>query len=384
MKLLVIDPWGIKTLAPYTNGFCYGLSFSCDLTLATNHFYENKTDADYRIYKLFFKKSEQMKDSLLRRIIRGFEYLRAYRKITKIVKREKFDAIEIEWCLMYRIDPFLIKRLKKYAPVIYKAHNVIPHEHGERKIGSLNKVYNVADYIVLHGKTIRDELVSLFPSIDQNKIIVQPFGTFEIDTSFKPNLLPVDLVKKVNEYRKRFIFFGGLFYNKGVDRLINIWIENPDRDALLIVAGKSSSDYHELQELKPVICNAKNILFLDEFVDDNTLNYLINASQAVILPYRHASMSGVLFTSAAFSKPVLCTDAGSLSEYFKDGEHGLLVHNDDHSLRDGINKLIRTGNHDLQKKGDSFNRYIVSSFSWIQIAKQLVGVLSRKLLKVKE
>lgn len=378
MKILVVDPWGIKTLSPYANGFYYGLSASCTLSVASNYYFENKTSGKYQIIRVFFKKSEKMKDGVLRSIVRGIEYVNAYKKIIKLVKKEKYEYVEIEWCLMYKLDRLFLKIIKKYSQVIYKAHNVIPHEHGEKKIPDLSSIYSIADYIIFHGIKIKDEFSSLFPSICKEKVIIQPFGTFDINTSFDEGIVPEIIRNKIAAFATIYIFFGGLFYNKGVDRLVDSWVKGDNHNSLLIIAGKASSDYYEYKNQKDLICSTNNILLLDEFVCDNTLSYLITKSDAVIIPYRHASMSGVLFTSSAFSKPVLCTNVGSLCEYFVDKVHGFLVSNDVSGIDIGIKTLQSTDKNELKKMGIAFHNYVADHYSWVKIGESLVEELIKR------
>lgn len=379
MKILVIDPWGVKTLSSYSSGFYFGLSKCSELTVISNYYFENKNKINCHFLKYFFKKSENMKDGIIRKLVRGFEYVNAYRKIISHIKKNKYDVVEIEWLLMYKIDVYFIKKIKKYTKVLYKAHNVIPHEHGENQVGSLNKIYSAVDWIILHGNSIKKEFDYFFPNIDDAKIIIQPFGTFDMDVSFDIEAIPNEIVDEVKSFKRKYIFFGGLFFNKGVDRLISVWAENSSKEALLIVAGKSSSDYVELKEQASLIESLPNILFLDEFVCDNTLNYLIHSSDVVLIPYRHASMSGVLFTAAAFSKPVMCTDVGSLGEYFVNSSHGFLVSNDDNGINKGLKLLNQTTKEELKEKGVAFNNYVKQNYAWETICRLLVKEIDARL-----
>ena len=56
------------------------------------------------------------------------------------------------------------------------------------------------------------------------------------------------------------LFFGNIFFNKGADRLVQIWKENQNRigNNLLIIAGRIREEYAEYTELvKEVIREAK-------------------------------------------------------------------------------------------------------------------------------
>ncbi len=368
MKVLIIDPWGVKSTSHYTNGISSGLAKKCQLTLATNYYYESTTNAEYEINRLFFKESELMESGLKRTIIRGLEYIEAYRKIISIVKKSNYDVIEIEWLLSYKLDILFIKILKKYAKVFYKAHNVIPHEHGERKIKDLKKIYSCVDYIILHGNAIKEEFQLIFPHISSEKIIIQRHGTYiNKKTSYDLEKIKPEIIESVKNYERIYIFFGSIFYNKGVDRLIHVWREAKINNALLVIAGKVVSDYNEIWKNMNEIKNTKNLLLINEYVDNNTLNYLIEKSNAVFITYRHASMSGVVFTAAEFNKVILCTDTGSMKEYFVHGENGFLCDNDEAAILKMIRHINELSDEKLRDMGKKLNSYITENFSWENI-----------------
>ena len=126
--------------------------------------------------------------------------------------------------------------------------------------------------------------------------------------------------------------------------------------------GKSSF-YPQLQQqiqggLPP------NMLLIDQFLDDNTLNFAITKSCCIILPYRHASMSGIIYTAAAFAKPVLCTRAGALAEYVVNGEHGLVCGADDPSLQRALLEGMTCSAEKWNQMGSALQKHIQTHYSW--------------------
>ncbi len=73
--VLLIDPWGVRGSERYLNGLISGLSENVNLTLITNKYYELVPGINYKVIKLFFKKSENMDSGLKRKVIRGLEYI---------------------------------------------------------------------------------------------------------------------------------------------------------------------------------------------------------------------------------------------------------------------------------------------------------------------
>lgn len=374
MKVMMIDPWGVNNLSMYTNGICQGINKHVELTLVTNFYFKRTTNEDYSLKPLFFKVSEKMKRGKARNIVRGIEYIKSYIKVINELKKESYDVIHIQWLLLYRFDSIILKQIKKYCKkLVYTAHNVLPHSTGEKYIDKLRKIYSVVDTIILHGDGIRKEFESLFPEY-KHKVVIQKHGTYlNQNTKFDIENIDSEIINKIEKYDKIFIFFGIMFYNKGVDRLVKAWIDNfKMENHLLIIAGRKSDKYKEMNDIEDEIYNCDNILYINKYIEDNLLNYLINKSDIVVLPYRHASMSGVVFTAAEFRKPVLVTNTGAISEYIVNGENSFLIENDHQQLYEVLKHIICTrSKKDLQDMGNLLNSYIAINYSWNNIGKKL-------------
>jgi glycosyltransferase involved in cell wall biosynthesis len=158
--------------------------------------------------------------------------------------------------------------------------------------------------------------------------------------------------------------YGRHFFNKGTDRLLKIWRQNfSSKNCLLIIAGGIPANYYELhEEISKGLPD--NIYLIDHYLNDNLLNYCLYLADAVILPYRHASMTGVVFTAAAFQKPLLATDVGSIREYLSPNTDSFLCENSDGELMKCIDDLIETPSDILKEMGKQFSNNIEKRFSW--------------------
>lgn len=372
-KVLLIDPWGTSNTSEYLNGLIYGLGSVTDLTVFTNSYFNLKVDTNVDIHRVFFKKTEVMARTTLRRVLRGLEYIDGYRQIFKYLKRhDQYDVIHIDWLLMYSLDVKYIKKLKQYTKkIVYTAHNVLPHINGKEYISRLDKIYAECDKIILHGESIKKEFETYFPKY-VDKIYIQKHGcNLSPSIGYDESKVPEDIKVKISKYEKLYIFFGYVFFNKGTDRLVNLW--DPSwNDSLLIIAGRRDGEYPQLDALKDKIKKSDNILELNGFVDDNLLNYLIDRSVIILLPYRHASMSGVVFTATDFKKTILCTNVGALPEYLENGVDSFIVENNEQALKKKIDEIRFLKKEDLQEMGNRLANNISNKCSWKKIASRLV------------
>jgi glycosyltransferase involved in cell wall biosynthesis len=114
-------------------------------------------------------------------------------------------------------------------------------------------------------------------------------------------------------------------------------------------------------------------LYLKGFAEDNLLNYLVVKSDLVILPYRAGSMSGVAFTAAELSTPILCTDFGTIREYVQDKVTGFIVENDNESLKEGLKSIDTQYTKEvLSSIGDSLHKSFMENYDWKVIGEKLV------------
>lgn len=372
-SIVIIDPWGINNEEHYLAGLCSGLSKKNKIVLFTNY-YSCIDIENIEYHKIFFKYSEKMNRTILRKILRGFEYIFTYIRIVLFLRKRTVNVVHIEWLLNYRSDIFFLKSIKKRCDkLIYTAHNILPHINSNQYIDQLSKIYFVVDTILVHGDKIRNEFQCIFPQYIA-KVKIQKHGIYlGQNTKYDLSLIEKDYINVIEKFNKIYIYFGHIFYNKGVDRLINIWIDEfHNENILLIIVGKKHEDYAELNKLENCIYKTKNILYIDKYVNDNLLNFFITKSNLIILPYRHASMSGIVFTAAEFSKPILCTDTGALSEYILNNKNSFIVENSDIAIK---NKLIhifkKIDNNELKLMGINLNKYINENYSWNKICDKL-------------
>ena len=374
MRVLIIDPWCSDDYEVYTIGLCEGLSKVVDTTLISA-FHESRKSSRYRIIPIFFKRSDMIKKrGKLRSVIRGLEYIVDYLKVLRHVKNEKYDVIHVEWALSYKIDVFFDKALKKYcSKMVYTAHNVIPHINGEKYIPSLKKLHKNFDAIIVHGEAIRQEYLTIFPE-DEGKVFIQRHGVHVTQkTIYNPDNVDKDLIsflEGIKNNGKIIACVGVVYYNKGTDRVIKYWKEEEKTsDNKLIVAGKVTATYEELEEAIDELPD--NVMFLPRYLNDDEYAYVLSKADIVTIPYRDASMSGIVYSAAAFSKPIVYTNTGSLNEYVGD-DGGFVTVNSDEGFALELGKAIALNNSILEAHGLELHERIYLNFNWDEISSRLV------------
>jgi len=375
-KVLIVDPWGRSGLDEYTSGLCEGLKKKgVDVLLCTNkHSPISINGIDVK--KFFFWISEVLTNrTMLRKLIRGFEYIYSWVVTVFFVAIFRPDVIHIQWFLMYRADLvnlFFLRLLCRRIKIVYTAHNIVPHNSGDKYIDELGDLYASVDTVVVHGQKLKSDLLSLFPFLDASKVCVMPHGAKNISLNYEFLNVPSFLREKMESKKKVFLFLGLMRENKGVDLLYKVWRDCDHKNSLLVLAGRKDDSYNELSFLEDEIHNDDSVVYYPYFMNTDTVSFLFDKACVVVLPYRNGSVSGVLFNAAAFSKPVLLTRFGSIEEYVIDDVTAKLIDFDYDSMLYGLRYCLSLSSECLTTMGEKNNAHIYSCFSWEAIANDMI------------
>lgn len=370
-KILLID----TSDSEYHKMLLHEMRKYLDVTSVSKYY-----SSDENAYKYFFPLSEKMKRGKIRKIIRGFEYIWGYIRTLTLVKTNKFDAIHIQWALIPKVDFFFFKRLRKYTEkIIYTAHDVIPHVSDKKSIRQNAKLYNLTDNLIVHGEYCVDEINKYYPEV-KGKIIIQHHGVYE-----KKNITISDRIYKKHELllnvtkSKKIVlgFLGQINEYKGIDVLIDAWSKYKlCNDIALIIAGKTIDTYKcEFKKIEYKIKEMHNIYFYNDWFDDEEEELFYSICDIIILPYKTASMSGVVFSAAKHSKTVISTTVGCLKEYLVPAaDYVYFTKPNAVSIQKIIDNLLTQDNIDklLEQKGICFGKFIYENYSWKKIVKQLI------------
>ena len=395
LKILIVDIWAEQgtNLYRYASGLAAGASEYADVTLAAPYSYRKPPEHDYRLINTFFPFTGKMKKhGFVRRVIRGAEYIHGYRRLARIAKKERFDVIQIEWPLRYKLDAVLYRKLKKGCRLfVYKAHNVLPHSTGEKFLEDIRVIYDMADVILIHGRNhIEEEFREYYPEF-LDKLLVQRHGVndprelrYDID---KVNPQLQRRVREVNSSNgKVYAFFGDIHEDKGLDRLVKIWLKDfRESSSLLVVAGRILGEYPAIRELEPAMKECRNLLYLPGYIYEDDVNFLMESCDMVILPYRRAYMGGVTYTCAEFGRTLLATDWGALKEYADDEADVFIVDNEDLPLRGKLTEIDRyESKSSLREMGRSLKEHFYRDYRWSRIEKDVIRAYEEKVAAADE
>lgn len=223
----------------------------------------------------------------------------------------------------------LLKKVKKKRPKCKRVgiiHNVLPHEAFPFQKRLLAELFKQTDHAIFLSKQTESEFLTL--GVDcKTTTLFHPVYPREI-----PAVNRVDLRRKwsIPEDKIILLFFGLIRPYKGLDVFLTALKESQfkNNEIHAVIAGEFYDSKEKYLNLIPADDKSR-ITLIDRFTTEEEAAELFKLSDALVLPYKTASQSGLTADAIYAGLPVIASDLLGISSYITDGVHGLLVKPDD-------------------------------------------------------
>lgn len=291
-------------------------------------------------------------------------------RIGRKIKKDSPDLLILKYWLPFFAPCFgtisrIVKRNKK-TKVLTICDNVLPHEKRPGDKALTKYFFKSVDYFILLSVKVKDDLLSI-KSDAKFKILPHP-----IYSNFG-ELVPKDEAKrKLNLTDNNLIlFFGFIRDYKGLDVLLRSMAELDD--IKLIVAGEFYSDKKIYLNLIDQLKIKNKVYLFTDFIPTSDVKYYFSASDAVILPYKDATQSGIVQIAMNFRKPVIATNVGGLNEVIFNYQTGYIVEKENpKALAEAIKRFYE------EKKENDFIKNIeseVGKYSWKKFTEGIKDII---------
>lgn len=304
--------------------------------------------------------------------INPISYLNTASKITK----EKPNLLLMRYWLPFFAPALgtVAKKLKKKGTKsIVIVDNMIPHE--KRFFDETFTKYflkNTDAYIVM-SKSVERDLLERKPDA---KYIFHPHPIYE---HFGEKIAKKEALKKLElseiegiEHKKILLYFGFVRKYKGLDLLLEAF-KYLDESYFLIIAGESYLSDSENAALQSQLDNhpkKQNIDTRLRYVSDQEVNLLFSAADANVLPYRHATQSGVSAIAFHFEVPSVVTDVGGLRDLIEPYNAGTIAKEPTSKAIQGAIEELFENKKDIDY-GENL-RDFKEKYSWENLAKKIL------------
>jgi len=167
------------------------------------------------------------------------------------------------------------------------------------------------------------------------------------------------------------LFIGRIEQYKGIKLLLDSFNEakKQKKDLKLIIAGSGNI----LPYMEKIKNHEDSIELVNRWICDNEFEGIIKRSDFLVLPYLDASQSGIIPLAFAFSKPVITTNVGALSEQVPTGT-GILVDPEKNQLTKAIIMMYNSPDLIIEY-GQNAQKYANSELSWDKSANILLNYI---------
>lgn len=264
-------------------------------------------------------------------------------KTARYINRLNPDLVAIDWWhpffgLAHRgVHFFLNKELKK--KVVFITENVISHEANKvDKILTKFALRKAKAFLAL-SNAVKSQLQEMF----QQRVFQSILPVYDFyQTHNHPPVLKSEFGFKDNQIV--FLFFGIVRYYKGLDLLIEAFaqLKKENKEIKLLIAGEFYDKNPIYQQLIEQYQLNNDIVMVNQFIKEEEVHKYFEAADAVVLPYRSATQSGILSMAYGFKKPVLVTKVGELANLVQNKKTGLVIESSDQEqIYLAMNEFIR-------------------------------------------
>jgi glycosyltransferase involved in cell wall biosynthesis len=304
-----------------------------------------------------------------------------YRNLATLLREAKgAEAVHFQWPLGPRTDPPLWNALKRAGKrVVYTAHNVVPHEAGNRAESHTDWLYTQADAIIVHGQKLKDLLLRQV-SIAESRVNVIPLGNYNFiaDQSHQWSRETARRSFGWGEAEQVVLFFGLIRPYKGLDTLIAACGEmgsvsgQNSRLRLLIAGPEINNSWTEggyARQIQTAGLETQTTCAVDYIPLEEVARYFL-AADIVALPYHSGSQSAVLQLAYAFARPVVTTDVGSIGDLAREAESGIVVPAQDSTALSKALLELQGNPLRATEMGRKGRCYAETALSWQRIAER--------------
>lgn len=279
------------------------------------------------------------------RLVNSISPISWFRVANRIIK-ENPDLIVFDWWhpffafCHFTISELIKKKFRKN--ILFITENFISHEGNfiDKKLTDIG-LKNASAFLVLSGIVEKEvKLIANGRKVYKSELPI--YDCYETNDAVSSS----DLRKEFgfSEQDKVLLFFGYVRKYKGLDLLIDAFpgIKSSITNAKLLIVGEfyDSPEFY-IDKIKKLGI-VKDTVVVNKFVPNEDVGKYYKASDLVILPYRSATQSGILNVAYGFSKPVIVTNVGGLSEFVEDKKTGIIIKPDStQEISDGVNEFFR-------------------------------------------
>ena len=259
-----------------------------------------------------------------------------------------------------------IARSNGVTKFVCQIDNVEPHEHHIIDRPCNHYYLGAVDGFVYMSEQVHGELkaYTAAPALFSPHPMFENFGK-AVERDEACSRIGIDPAQRYT------LFFGLIRDYKGLDMLLKAWAKWMPDGRKLLIAGEFYASREKYIALIEELGLRDRVVLHDRFIADEDVKYYFSAADALVLPYRTATQSGVTQIAYNFSLPMIVTRVGGLPEIVPDGRVGLVCEADAESIKEALQALYDGDRLQTFKENFAEER---KRFSWAAMCDRLEEV----------
>ena len=313
MKLAIISPF-----PPYRGGI------SKETEVLYNSLKKKHSVTIYNFKRLYPQiifpgKSQFLNNYKSPNSIRSIDSLNllSWHRTAEIINKEKYDKIIFRFWhpFLSPIYSYIISRLKKKdskIKIFCICDNIYPHEKTIFDKFLLKIFLKRVDRFLTMSSITSNQINKIYPGSNISEIFLP------IKDIYGSKISKKIACQKLNiKYKFNILFFGLVRSYKGLDIALKAMkgLIDKNKKFHFIIAGESYENEDKYLSIIKKNSLENFVTWHNSYIDDDKIHLYFSASDLVLLPYKHATQSGVIPIAYNFNKPVVTSNLRGLKEY---------------------------------------------------------------------
>ncbi len=317
----------------------------------------------------------------VRRVYRGVKLTLAWARILWMARRLKPDVIMLSMIL----HPHIQKMVRRFVPreviLAQVCHEFVDRESATGDADAVDPLVERLDRVFLLSEATRQEFITA-TGFDADKTTRMPHGSQSALVSDGPSAGAIKSRLEIDLETPVLLFFGVLRRSKGLADLVEAFAASEARQSTKLVIAGRATKYIRIGDLEDRIAELglrDRVILHNAYIENEDIRGFFEMAQAVALPYRSASASGVLHLAYTCKRPVIATSIGGLAEDVIDGETGILVPPEDpKALAAAIDRIMLEPEF-AERMGAQGKVLSTETYSWENAARIVTETLADDL-----
>jgi glycosyltransferase involved in cell wall biosynthesis len=261
-------------------------------------------------------------------------------------------------------------RRNGHTRVICICDNVLPHERRPGDAIFTRYAFRSVDGFIVQSEAVERELVGFWKGARYRNV---PHPLYSI---FGEPLDRLEARQRLGITAPRvLLFFGYIRKYKGLDILLDALARLPrEMRVHLLIAGEFYEPEQRYREQIHALHLQDRLTLRSDYLPNEEVPAYFSAADAVVLPYRSATQSGIAQIAYNFNTPVIATDVGGLSEVVLHERTGLIVPpGDPAALAEAIARFYTSGKETLYRANVQQEKL---KYSWHNLVRNIEELMA--------